>query len=149
MAVETTLVMIKPNAVRKNAIGSIIGVFEEAGLAVVGARLERLNRDRCEQFYAEHVGKPFYEGLVSFMSSGPTVLLALSGDNAIARARELMGDTNPAKAAPGTIRADFADSMTENAVHGSDSPASAERELAFHFGDRGICLRDDGATPPG
>ena len=149
MAVETTLVMIKPNAVRKNAIGSIVKVFEEAGLAVVGARLEHLSRERCEQFYAEHDGKPFFDGLISFMSSGPAVLLALAGDNAIDLARELMGDTNPEKAAPGTIRADFADTMTENAVHGSDSPASAERELRFHFGDHGICLRDDGANLPG
>ena len=138
---ETTLVMIKPNAVAKDAIGRIIDRFESAGLWVVGARLERLSAERCRAFYAEHDGKPFFEGLVSFMSSGPTLLLALEGEDAIARARELMGDTNPEKAAPGTIRANFADSMTENAVHGSDSPASARRDLAFYFGENGLCPR--------
>ena len=141
MADETTLVMIKPNAVRKNAIGSIIGRFESAGLKVVAARLEHMNAEKCRQFYAEHDGKPFFEGLIAFMSSGPTLLMGLHGDNAIALARELMGDTNPDKAAPGTIRAEFADGMTENAVHGSDSPASAERELKFHFAEDQIVER--------
>ena len=141
MAVETTLVMIKPNAVNKNVTGKILDRFESAGLVLAGARLEHLTRDRCEDFYAEHRGKPFFEGLVRFMSSGPTLLLALIGEGAIARARELMGDTDPAKAAPGTIRADFADNMTENAVHGSDGPASAARELAFHFDPQAICSR--------
>jgi nucleoside-diphosphate kinase len=141
MAKETTLVMIKPNAVKKNAIGKILDRFESAGLCIAGARLEQLTRERCEGFYAEHTGKPFFEGLVSFMSSGPAMLLALTGENAIAAARELMGDTNPDAAAPGTIRADFADNMTENAVHGSDSPASAERELAYHFEPGAICPR--------
>lgn len=138
---ETTLVMIKPNAVTKNAIGQIVGRFEAAGLTVVGARLEHMAPDTCRGFYAEHDGKPFFEELVAFMSSGPTLLLALAGDNAIVAARGLMGDTNPDKAAPGTIRSDFADSMTKNAVHGSDSAASAARELAFHFGDSGLCPR--------
>ena len=138
---EKTLVMIKPNAVKKNAIGKIVDRFESSGLTVVGARLEHLTEEKCKGFYAEHEGKFFFDGLVEFMTSGPTLLLALAGDNAIAQARELMGDTNPEKAAAGTIRADFADSMTENAVHGSDSPASAERELGFHFGDNGLCPR--------
>ena len=135
MADETTLIMLKPNAVRKNVMGSMIQAFEESGLRVSAARLEHLTGERCQAFYAEHEGKFFFEKLVGFMSSGPTMLLALRGENAIARAREIMGDTNPEKAAPGTLRARFADSMTENAVHGSDSPASAARELAFHFGD--------------
>jgi len=135
MAEEITLVMIKPNAVRKNAIGKIVDRFETAGLRIHGARLEHMSEDTCRQFYAEHDGKPFFAELVKFMSSGPTMLLALEGENAIPRARELMGDTNPEKAAPGTIRADFADNMTENAVHGSDSPESARRELDFHFKD--------------
>lgn len=135
MAEETTLAMLKPNAVRKNVIGSMIQAFEESGLRVSAARLEHLNEEKCKAFYAEHDGKPFFDGLVRFMSSGPTLLLALRGEDAIARAREIMGDTNPEKAAPGTLRARFADNMTENAVHGSDSPASAARELQFHFGD--------------
>lgn len=135
MAEETTLIMIKPNAVAKQVIGKIIDRFETAGLALTAARLEHLTRERCEAFYAEHQGKFFFDDLCAFMSSGPTMLMAVHGDDAIARARKLMGDTNPEKAAPGTIRADFADDMTRNAVHGSDSPASAARELAFHFGD--------------
>lgn len=134
MPIEKTLIMIKPNAVKKNAIGAIIERFESNQLTVIAARLEHMTPETCRGFYAEHEGKFFFDGLVAFMSSGPTMLLALSGDNAIARAREIMGNTNPEKADPGTIRADFADSMTENAVHGSDSPASAERELTFHFG---------------
>ena len=141
MAEETTLVMVKPNAVRKNVIGKIMDRFESNGLRIEAARLEHLTREKCEAFYAEHAGKPFFEGLVEFMSSGPTMLLGLSGEGAIAKARDLMGDTNPEKAAPGTIRADFADNMTENAAHGSDSPASAERELGFHFGDGEIRAR--------
>jgi nucleoside-diphosphate kinase len=133
MAQETTLVMIKPNAVRKNVIGKILDRFETAGLRISAARLEHLSEEKCRRFYAEHDGKPFFAELVNFMSSGPSMLLALEGDNAILRARELMGDTNPEKASPGTIRADFADNMTENAVHGSDSPESAKREIDFHF----------------
>ena len=133
MPQERTLVMIKPNAVKKNAIGAIIHGFESKGLRVVGARLEQLSNETCEKFYAEHKGKFFFDGLVKFMSSAPTMLLALEGENAISLAREIMGDTNPENAAVGTIRAEYADSMTENAVHGSDSPASAQRELEFHF----------------
>lgn len=141
MPLEKTLIMIKPNAVRKNVIGRMIDRFESRGLEVVAARLEHLSEETCEQFYAEHMGKDFFDGLVEFMSSGPTMLLALAGEGAIALAREIMGDTDPARAAPGTLRADFADSMTENAVHGSDSPASAERELRFHFNHDQICRR--------
>jgi len=135
VAHEKTLVMIKPNAVRKNVIGKILDRFETAGLRIAGARLEHLSEEKCRGFYAEHDGKPFFAELVTFMSSGPAMLLALEGENAILGARGLMGDTNPEKAAPGTIRADFADNMTENAVHGSDSPDSARRELEFHFKD--------------
>ena len=137
---EKTLIMIKPNAVKKNAIGAIIQRFESRDLTVVAARLEHMSPDTCRQFYAEHEGKFFFDGLVEFMSSGPTMLLALAGEDAIVRAREIMGNTDPARADPGTIRADFADSMTENAVHGSDSPASAERELNFHFNVDQICM---------
>ena len=133
MPQERTLVMIKPNAVKKNAIGAIIHLFESRGLRVVGARLEHLSKETCERFYAEHNGKFFFDGLMEFMSSGPTMLLALEGQDAISLAREIMGDTDPEKAAAGTIRAEYADSMTENAVHGSDSPTSAQRELEFHF----------------
>ena len=140
MPMEKTLIMIKPNAVKKNAIGAIIQRFESQGLVVIAARLEHMSPETCRRFYAEHEGKFFFEGLIEFMSSGPTMLLSLAGEDAIARARDIMGDTDPAQAAPGTIRADFADSMTENAVHGSDSPASAERELNFHFSTDQICM---------
>jgi len=139
MPQERTLVMIKPNAVKKNSIGAIIHRFESKGLRVVGARLEQLSKEVCERFYAEHKGKFFFDELVQFMSSAPTMLLALEGENAISLAREIMGDTNPEKAAAGTIRAEFADSMTENAVHGSDSPVSARRELEFHFEQDQLC----------
>ena len=139
MPQERTLVMIKPNAVKKNAIGAIIHLFEYRGLQVVGARLEHLSKETCERFYAEHKGKVFFDGLMEFMSSGPTMLLALEGQDAISLAREIMGDTNPEKAAAGTIRAEYADSMTENAVHGSDSPTSAQRELEFHFDTDQLC----------
>lgn len=133
MPIETTLNIIKPNAVRKNAIGKVIQTFEDNGLAVVALRMETLTREKAERFYAEHVGKPFFEGLIEFMTSGPAVAIALRGENAIAKVREIMGNTNPEKAAPGTLRAELADNMTENAVHGSDSPQSAAREVAFFF----------------
>lgn len=133
MAQETTLVMIKPNAVRKNVIGKILDRFESAELRIAEARLERMSEEKCEAFYSEHDGQPFFSRLIRFMSSGPTMLIALEGENAISRARELMGNTDPEKAAQGTIRADFADNVTENAVHGSDSAESARRELDFHF----------------
>jgi nucleoside-diphosphate kinase len=133
MPVERTLSIIKPDAVAKDVIGEIVSRFEKNGLRIVAARMLRMSRDQASGFYVEHQGKPFYEGLVSYMTSGPVVVQVLEGDNAIALNRELMGATNPKDAEPGTIRADFADSLDANAVHGSDSPASAEREIACFF----------------
>lgn len=133
MAVETTFSIIKPNAVKKNVIGSIIQMFEKNGLKVSAMKLTVLEKAHCEQFYAEHKERPFFGELVSFMTSGPVVLMALKGENAVTRNREIMGATDPKKAAPGTIRALFGDSVGENAVHGSDSPASADRELKIFF----------------
>ena len=141
MASEKTLIILKPNSVRKNVIGAILQKFETAGLTIVGSRMEQLVTDTCATFYAEHQGRPFYDGLVEFMTSGPVLLLVLSGDEAIARARAIMGATDPSKAEPGTIRAEFADNMTENAVHGSDSVTSAEREIAFFFTADQVCDR--------
>ncbi len=140
MAVEQTLSIIKPNAVAKNVIGQICARFEEAGLKIVAARMLHLSREQGSAFYAEHQGKGFFDELVGFMTSGPCMAMVLEGDKAIARNREIMGATNPADAAPGTLRADFADSFTENAVHGSDAPATAEREIGFFFPE-GVCER--------
>jgi len=139
MAVEKTFSIIKPDAVEKNVIGEIISRFEKAGLRVVASRMARLTETEAQGFYAEHEGKPFYESLVGYMTSGPVVLQVLEGENAIARNRELMGATNPADAAAGTIRADFAESIDANAVHGSDSPESATREIAYFFTEDQIC----------
>lgn len=133
MAIETTFSIIKPNAVKKNAIGPIIAKFEENGLKVSAAKLVRLSKGLCEEFYAEHKARPFFGELVSFMTSGPVMLMALTGENAVTRNREIMGATDPKKAAPGTIRALFGDNVGENAVHGSDSAASAQRELGLFF----------------
>ncbi len=133
MSIETTFSIIKPNAVKKNAIGGIIHKFEENGLKISAAKLVRLNKALCEEFYAEHKERPFFGELVSFMTSGPVMLMALTGENAVMRNREIMGATDPKKAAPGTIRALYGDNVGENAVHGSDSPASAARELALFF----------------
>lgn len=133
MAMETTFSIIKPNAVKKNCIGSIIAMFEKNGLKVAAAKLTVIEKSKCETFYAEHKERPFFGELVSFMTSGPVVLMALKGENAVLRNREIMGATDPKKAAPGTIRALYGDSVGENAVHGSDSPASAERELKIFF----------------
>jgi nucleoside-diphosphate kinase len=130
---ERTLCVIKPNAVAAHKIGAIIQRFEEEGLVIAALRMDAPPRERIEAFYAEHQGKPFFAGLVDFMTSGPVVAMALEGDNAVARCREIMGATNPAQAAPGTLRALYAKNMTENAVHGSDSAASAAREIAFYF----------------
>ena len=141
MPIERTLSILKPDAVARNIIGEIIGRFEKAGLRVVAAKMTRLSAADAAGFYAEHEGKPFYEKLLGYMSSGPVVLQVLEGDDAIAVNRRLMGATDPAKADPGTIRADFADSLDANAVHGSDSPASAVREIAFFFDDTEICVR--------
>jgi nucleoside-diphosphate kinase len=133
MATETTLSIIKPDAVRKNVIGQILARFEKAGLQVVAAKLVHLSQREAEAFYAVHRERPFFRDLVSFMISGPVFVQALQGEVAIARNRDLMGATDPKKAAPGTIRADFADSIDANAVHGSDSPETAAAEVAFFF----------------
>lgn len=133
MAVETTFSIIKPNSVKKNNIGAIIAKFEENGLKIAAMKLVHLQKAKCEEFYAEHKERPFFGELVSFMTSGPVVLMALHGENAVMKNREVMGATDPKKAAPGTIRALFGDSVGENSVHGSDSTTSAERELALFF----------------
>jgi nucleoside-diphosphate kinase len=133
MAIETTLSIIKPDAVRKNVIGQIVARFESAGLRVAAARMVHLSRREAEAFYAVHRERPFFKDLVEFMISGPVFVQALHGDGAIARNRDLMGATDPKKAAPGTIRADFANSIDANAVHGSDSPETAAVEVAFFF----------------
>ena len=133
MALETTLSIIKPDAVRKNVIGQIVARFEAAGLQVVAGRMVHLSRREAEAFYAVHRERPFFRDLVDFMVSGPIFVQALYGENAIARNRELMGATDPKKAAPGSIRADFADSIDANAVHGSDSAQNAAVEVAFFF----------------
>ena len=141
MAVERTLSIIKPDAVGKNVIGQIISRFEAAGLTVVAAKMVYLSDNLAGGFYAEHRERSFYPDLVSFMTSGPVIVQVLEGEDAIARNRELMGATNPQEADAGTIRADFAQSIDANAVHGSDSPASAEREIAYFFASSEICSR--------
>lgn len=141
MAVEQTLSIIKPDAVSKNHIGEIVARFEKAGLKIIAQRMMQLSTAQAEGFYAEHKGRPFFDGLVKFMTSGPVVVQVLSGDNAIALNRELMGATDPAKAAPGTIRADFASAIDANAVHGSDSPTSAAREIAYFFPASEVLVR--------
>ncbi|WP_295391640.1 nucleoside-diphosphate kinase [uncultured Thiodictyon sp.] len=140
MPVERTLSIIKPNAVAKDAIGAILSRFESAGLRIVAARMLHLSHAQASAFYGVHQGKPFFDELVGFMTSGPVMALALEGEDAVAKNREIMGATNPANAAPGTIRADFADSFTENAVHGSDAPDTAAQEIAFFFPE-GVCAR--------
>lgn len=140
MAVEQTLSIIKPDGVQKNLIGEIYSRFEKAGLEIVAARMLHLERAQAEGFYAVHRERPFFEDLVSYMTSGPVMVQVLSGDSAISKNREIMGATNPADAAPGTIRADFADSIEENIVHGSDGADTAANEIAFFFAD-GICPR--------
>lgn len=139
MAQEQTLSIIKPDAVGKNAIGEIIARFEKAGLKVVAAKMLKLDDEKAGGFYAEHKERPFFKDLVEFMTSGPVVVQVLEGDNAIAKNRELMGATNPKEADAGTIRADFAESIDANAVHGSDSATSAEREIAYFFNADEIC----------
>ncbi|MCL2590462.1 MAG: nucleoside-diphosphate kinase [Betaproteobacteria bacterium] len=133
MAIERTLSIIKPDAVAKNVIGKIYQRFEDAGLKVVAARMAYLSEREAGEFYAVHRERPFFKDLVKFMTSGPVMVQALEGENAIAKNRELMGATDPKKAAPGTIRADFAESIDANAVHGSDSPETAAAEVAFFF----------------
>ena len=141
MAMERTFSIIKPDAVAKNVIGEIVSRFEKAGLRVVGSRMERLTVEKAKGFYAEHDGKPFFEDLVNYMSSGPVIVQVLEGEDAIAQNRKLMGATNPKDAEPGTIRADFAESIDANAVHGSDSPESAAREIAYFFEADQLCDR--------
>lgn len=141
MAIERTLSIIKPDAVAKNVIGEIIARFEEAGLNIVGAKLMQLSEEKAGGFYAEHKERPFFADLVGFMTSGPVVVQILEGENAIAKNRDLMGATNPAEADAGTIRADFAVTIDANAVHGSDSATSAEREIAYFFEAGEICPR--------
>jgi len=133
VALERTLSIIKPDAVKKNAIGQILARFEAAGLRIVAARMVHLSRAQAEGFYAVHRHRPFFRDLVEFMISGPVLVQVLEGDNAIAKNRELMGATDPKKAEKGTIRADFADSIDANAVHGSDSPETARMEVAYFF----------------
>lgn len=141
MAVERTLSIIKPDAVAKNVIGEIYSRFEKAGLKIVAAKMQHLSQEKAEGFYAEHKERPFFKDLVEFMTSGPVVVQVLEGENAIATNRDLMGATNPQEAAAGTIRADFAQSIDANAVHGSDAPESAAREVAYFFAEDEICPR--------
>jgi len=141
MAQERTLSIIKPDAVAKNVIGKIYSRFETNGLKIVAAKMQQLSKEQAEGFYAEHKERPFFNDLVAFMTSGPVVVQVLEGDNAIAKNRDLMGATNPKEAEAGTIRADFAESIDANAVHGSDSPESAAREVAYFFKDEEICAR--------
>lgn len=141
MAVERTLSIIKPDAVGKNVIGEIITRFEKAGLQVVAAKMLQLDDNSAGGFYAEHKERPFYPDLIAFMTSGPVVVQVLEGEGAVALNRRLMGATNPAEAEPGTIRADFAKSIDANAVHGSDSPESAAREIDYFFQEQEICPR--------
>jgi nucleoside-diphosphate kinase len=141
MAIERTLSIIKPDAVAKNIIGEIYSRFEQNGLRIIAACMMQLSRAQAEGFYAVHRERPFYKDLVEFMTSGPVVVQVLEGENAINKNRELMGATNPRDAAPGTIRADFATTVDENAVHGSDGPDTANQEIAFFFGDGGLCPR--------
>jgi nucleoside-diphosphate kinase len=141
MALERTLSIIKPDAVKKNVIGQILARFEAAGLRVAAARMMSLSRAGAEGFYAVHRGRPFFADLVEFMSSGPVLVLVLEGDNAIARNRELMGATDPKKADKGSIRADLAASIEENVVHGSDSAENAKNEIAYFFAATELCPR--------
>ena len=141
MAIEQTFSIIKPDAVAKNAIGEIVSRFEKNGLQVVASKMLHLSKEQAEGFYAVHKERPFYNNLVSFMISGPVVVQVLEGENAISKNRELMGATNPADADPGTIRADFATTVDENAVHGSDATETAAEEIKFFFGEDGLCPR--------
>jgi nucleoside-diphosphate kinase len=139
MAVERTLSIIKPDATRRNLTGKINARFEERGLRIVAQRRLKLSRDEAERFYAVHRERPFFKDLVAFMTSGPVVVQVLEGESAVALNREIMGATNPANAAPGTIRKDFAESIEANSVHGSDSAENARTEVAFFFSDSEIC----------
>ena len=141
MAIERTFSIIKPDAVAKNVTGEIVSRFENNGLQVIASKMLHLSKEQAEGFYAVHAERPFYNDLVSFMISGPVVVQVLEGENAISKNRELMGATNPADAAPGTIRADFAKTVDENAVHGSDAPETAAEEIKYFFSDEELCPR--------
>ena len=141
MTTELTLSIIKPDAVAKSVIGQIYTRFEQAGLNIVAAKMAHLTREQAEGFYAVHKERPFFNALVSFMISGPVMIQVLQGSNAIAKHRDIMGATNPKDAAPGTIRADFADSIDANAVHGSDSAETAAQEIAYFFEPHQVCAR--------
>ncbi len=141
MAIERTFSIVKPDAVAKNVIGKIYSRFEEAGLTIVAAKMKQLSRAEAEGFYAVHKERPFFNDLVEFMISGPVMLQVLEGEGAIAKNREIMGATNPKEAAPGTIRADFAESIDANAVHGSDAPETAAQEIAYFFAATEISSR--------
>ena len=141
MAIERTFSIVKPDAVAKNVIGEIYSRFEKNGLTIVASKMLRLSTAQAEGFYAEHKGKPFFPPLVEFMTSGPVMVQVLEGENAILKNRELMGATNPQEADAGTIRADFAETIDANAVHGSDSPTSAAREIAYFFAEFEQCDR--------
>ncbi len=139
MAIEQTFSIIKPNAMKKNAIGDIVSMFEANGLKIAAAKITVLSKSKAEEFYAEHKERPFFGELVSFMTSGPVMLMCLQGEGAVLKNREIMGATDPKKANAGTVRAKFGDNVGENAVHGSDSPESAARELALFFEKHEIC----------
>jgi nucleoside-diphosphate kinase len=141
MSVEQTLSIIKPDGVQKNLVGEIYSRFEKAGLRIVAARMMHLSKDQAERFYAVHRQRPFFNDLVSYMTSGPVMVQVLEGEEAIDVNRNIMGATNPADAEPGTIRAEFADSIEENIVHGSDGADTAAQEIAFFFGNEGLCPR--------
>ena len=141
MSVEQTLSIIKPDGVQKNLIGEIYSRFEKAGLQIVAAKMLQLSQEQAEGFYAVHRERPFFNDLVSYMTSGPVVVQALQGEDAINKNRQIMGATDPAKADEGTIRAEFAESIEENIVHGSDAPETAAQEIAYFFGDNAICER--------
>ena len=141
MSQERTISIIKPDAVAKNVIGEIYSRFEKAGLKIVAAKMMQLSEEKAGEFYAVHKERPFYGELVAFMTSGPVMVQVLEGEDAIAKNREVMGATNPKEAAEGTIRADFAETVDENAVHGSDAPETAAVEIKFFFGDDGVCPR--------
>ena len=141
MAVERTLSIIKPDAVAKNVIGEIYSRFEKAGLKIVASKMQQLSQEKAEGFYAEHKERPFFGALVEFMTSGPVVVQVLEGEGAVLKNRDLMGATNPKEADAGTIRADFAESIDANAVHGSDAVESAAREIAYFFAEEELCQR--------
>jgi nucleoside-diphosphate kinase len=141
MALERTFSIVKPDGVARNLIGQVLSRFEQAGLKVVAARMAHLSQRDAEGFYAVHAARPFFKDLVKYMTSGPVLLQVLEGENAIAKNREIMGATDPKKAAPGTIRADFAESIEANTVHGSDAPETAAKEIAYFFRETEICAR--------